>query len=272
MRISVLNWNVWSDNADMGRAIDFIAREKADIVCLQEVPGPMLERLSSLPGYSLVQGRDSIHRNGFQMLPNYLVILVSQRFSITKTACMPFKKRRRDTFFAWMFGIEQTFLGWFLGWEEDLDYQYIDIQKKGCAAEDTATRLRIFNMHLSNAVGPKTRQKQFAEVLLRIERGGAMLLCGALNVLRLKKWWGYLYRVALSDSWEELWEEENERFGELFQRQKLRSACNEAVTHTPTECHLDYVLTSENIKVIDEVVFLECFGSDHNPVFVKMEI
>jgi len=269
--VSVLNWNVWSDNAEISTVVNFIAREKPDIVCLQEVPGPMLEMLGKIPGYSLVQGRDSIHRSGLRMLPNYLVVLVNSRFSITKTACMPFKKRRRDSVFAWLFGIEQTLLGWFLGWEEDLDYQFIDIRPKGCSAEDVLAHMRIFNMHLSNAVGPTAREKQFREVLTHFEQGTPTILCGDLNVLRLKKWWGYLYRVALSDSWGELWEKENERFGIMFKKYAFRSACNDAVTHAPTECHLDYILTSEKVRVIDERVFHERFGSDHNPMFAKIE-
>ena len=89
-------------------------------------------------------------------------------------------------------------------------------------------------------------------------------------MLRLKKWWGYLYRIALY-SWEELWEEENERFSVVFKKYKLRSVCNDAVTHVPTGCHLDYILTSENVRVLDERVFPERFGSDHNPMFAKIE-
>lgn len=272
MRLKILNWNVWSGNTNVDDALNFLASAGADIICLQEAPAALVERLGSLSSYVLIQAVDAIHRQRFSSVPNYLVILVRNTVTITRTVCPHFKKRRRSNLLARLFGMERTLLALFLGWYEGIQYQYVDIRINNVENSREGRGIRIFNAHLSSAVGPRTRRRQFAEILKCFDEDKTNIFCGDLNVLILKRWWGIFPRLALFDSWSELWERECEKFQEMFLGWKLRSACDEEITHEATGCHLDYILTPDGVSIVAERVFPHTCGSDHKPLCVEIEI
>lgn len=272
MRIRVLTWNVWYENTNTREIVDFLIGENFDVICLQEVPSQMLEELAKIKSYTLIQARDAIQRSGFKMYPNYLVILVKETMVIARTASFKFKKRRRGNFFARLFGLERTLLAWFLGWKEGIEYQHVDIRVTDRPSDSYNSILRIFNAHLSSAVGPRTRRRQFSEVLDNFDENKLNIFCGDLNVFILKKWWGFLYRIVLFDSWSELWEREHEKFREIIAKHSLYSACDGQITQEQAGCQLDYILSSKGVVVTEEHVFEKAYTSDHNPVFEEIDI
>lgn len=270
MRLTILNWNVWSNNMHLLDTIAFLKSQKADIVCLQEVPELLLKSFEGLSSYTLIHARDGVYKKALGMTPNFLAILVHERLQIAGIGTHQFKRRRKSSLWAWLFGLDRSLIAWFLGWKESLEFQHVDIRIPDKSGSWSGI-LRIFNAHLSSAVGPKTRRLQFREVLAHFHPGAKNIFCGDLNVLRLKKWWSPLYRLIIADSWEELWEKEHERFEELFEVGGLRSACNDVVTHRETDCHLDHILTQREVKCLEERVFDDTHGSDHNPLLVHVE-
>ena len=271
MRIRILTWNVWCENTNTREIVDFLIGENFDVICLQEVPSQMLEELAPIKSYTLIQARDAIQRSGFKMYPNYLVILVKETMVIARTASFKFKKRRRGNFLARVFGLDRTLLAWVLGWKEGIEYQHVDIRVSDRSSDSYNSILRIFNVHLSSAVGPRTRRRQFLEVLDNFDKDKLNVFCGDLNVFILKKWWGFLYRIALFDSWNELWEREHEKFRIIIEKHALHSACDGCVTQQQAGCQLDYILSSRGITAVKERVFEIIHWSDHNPMFVEIE-
>ncbi|MBI3075322.1 MAG: endonuclease/exonuclease/phosphatase family protein [Parcubacteria group bacterium] len=252
--LKVLNWNVWCENGDLGTVIDFICAQDADIVCLQEVPEPLLHKLAEIPSYTLTKARDSYHRKNGARIPSFLVIL-SKR-GIYEARAIKFKRQPKRSLIARL-----------LGFEECLEFQYADIMSVEEPLGGKEAVLRIFNAHLESVAGPKLRIARFAQVLRFLDAKKKNIVCGDLNVFRA--WYSWGWRLILGCSWDELWLREYDVFERMFARRGFANIFSGETTHAGSGNQLDYILVPNETKVLRRVLFEETHGSDHKPLLVS---
>ena len=229
--------------------MEFLVSQDADVVCLQEVSSPLLEKLTRDTAYPfLFTARDMYHAGNGAKSPSFLVIMA--RCRIVGADAVAFKKQKK-----------RTFLARFLGVEESIEFQYADIL---CGDE----RIRLFNVHLECVAGPKRRTAQFDEITLMFQKG-ANIVCGDLNILRT--WYTFLFRIILG-SWDELWEREHDFFTRVFGKHRLWNIFEGAITHDFTGNQLDYILVPEETEVASQRIFSDSVGSDHRPMLMEFSL
>ena len=249
MVLSLLDWNVWVFNEDLEGVLAFITAENADVVCLQEVSVPLLEKLTRETPYPfLFKARDAYHKRDGDRNPSFLVIMARHR--VVGADAIVFKRQKKRILLARLLGIE-----------EGIEFQYADIL---CGEK----RVRFFNVHLECVAGPKRRVAQFDEVT-RLFQYGANIVCGDLNILRV--WYTFFFRLVLG-SWDELWEREHDFFARVFGKHALSNIFEGAVTHDFTGTQLDYILVPKATRVEEKVLFEDTFGSDHRPMLVRLSV
>lgn len=248
MNLKLLDWNVYVSNNEIERVLEFLLRENADVVCLQEVSPRLLETLTRETSYSLFKARDAYHKMDGDRNPSFLVLLTRHR--VVGADAIVFKKQKK-----------RSLLVRILGFEEGLEFQYADIL---CGEKC----VRIFNTHLECVASPKRRMAQFNEVT-RIFQKSMNIVCGDLNIFRGR--YAFALRLLLG-SWDELWDREHEFFGRVFGMHALRNIFEGAITHDFTRSQLDYVLVPEGAEVISQTVLSDSVGSDHRPMVVELRI
>lgn len=253
MSLTILNWNVWCENGDLDTVIGFLRAQDADIVCLQEVPEPLLKNLAALPSYSFAKARDSYHRKNGKKFPSLLVILSKCKM---KAGSVKFKRQPKRSFIARL-----------LGFEECLEFQYADVVFSEHHSESRKA-LRVFNVHLESIAGPKLRIARFAQALRFLDARKKNLICGDLNIFRA--WYSWGWRLILGCSWDELWFREYEVFEKMFARRGFANVFSGETTHAGSGNQLDYILIPEETKIIRRVLFEDAYGSDHKPMLVEI--
>lgn len=265
MEITILDWNVWSDNENVDEVVDFINNQKADIVCLQEVPIAIYNKLSRLPSYFVMRALDSIYRGK----KCFLVMLVRHPLVVSENSfgSHKFKKKGIGTLFAKI-----------ARWEEGQEFQYVDInfshQKEDDGYHDS---VRFFNVHLDSAVGPRSRLKLFNQVLEKCNLGSKNIICGDLNVLRTGSfgkfytWVTMAYRIILL-VWSEILIKEHEIFEEAFKDRGLTNIFKGYVTHKNTDYQLDYILLPPGVEAVKKKMHKEMYESDHPALRARLKL
>ncbi|QQG40844.1 MAG: endonuclease/exonuclease/phosphatase family protein [Candidatus Levyibacteriota bacterium] len=250
--MKILSWNVWSENVSITKAIRFLKKQKADIICLQEVSKKFLQKLKKLPKYQLVCAIDFYYIKSKKRKTPYFLVMLS-KISIDTHKAFQIPTVQYDSIIAQIFGLEECIEG-----------QYIDVMYKD-------QKIRIFNVHFQSYVRPKIRLRQFESVIQQFNNTTHNIVCGDFNTFGF---WhfnvvvGWIYNY----SWEEFFMDEKTLLDERLKRYKLINIFNWEVTYPWLGVQLDFILTQKNAKVRGKQVFQETFGSDHRPILANVHI
>lgn len=255
--MKIYSWNMFVHNADADAAIAYIAQLHFDVLCLQEVPESVCERLKQLPYHTAestdarFDGRDEHSR---------IVILTPHEIRASERFALPALRRtvRSRVFIRFM-----HLWGW--RYVEGREGVWADIALPG------SDEVRIFNLHLSLSY-PESRHREFELALAQADAARPMVICGDFNVV--ESW-----RVTLLN-----WLQGG-RLGDIFYKHRERRAFEARIkalglanplrgvqTQAIARSQLDHILIPHNWIVEQATVIADRHGSDHNPIRVEANI
>ncbi len=251
----VVSWNVFNRNATPPAKIaDFLLAQDADVICLQEVPDPVLRELLGRDdtGYAHAVAR------GMRCAEHgecFLVIL--SRYPVIRH-----KKIRGNEGRGW----RSFFSSVWHRLEEHLESHYIDVLTQ----ED---RVRIFNVHLEVGTGPRNRLTQFLRVL-RHSAHGKNIIAGDLNIYGETWYQRFIGLMWFGLQFRELLMDEREEFERVFSKFRLRNMFRGRTTFCAVEgaadFQFDHILLPEDAIVSSTSVFEEQCGSDHKLIIADV--
>ncbi|MDO8407942.1 MAG: endonuclease/exonuclease/phosphatase family protein [bacterium] len=257
--MTIYSWNMFFNNKEQERALDFIAHTDFDIFCLQEVPVQFLERLKTLP-YHLVSQVDV---GRFVPRHEYTYLVVLSRYEIAKHNPFPFPDYwptlpwRTRIFVALMRPFH-----W--GPIKDRGGMYADV-----SLGERRKVVRVFNLHLVLA-HPAWRLEEFETAMTNRDPSLPTIVCGDFNILeRLHVTpLNWLTGGRISDVFR--YRRERTLIEERFVAHELTNALAGAMTHSISRSQLDHILLSRVFTVSDVQVVPDRYGSDHHPIRVQV--
>ncbi len=244
--MKILTWNIYVKNKNIRKALAFLKRQKADVICLQEFPAAHLNALKSFSPYIAVCDEVWVYKNNKKPDVKLYSIIIS-RFPIKEQVTIPHKQTyghiNRYQYF-------------------QADSFYVDI--------DTNEGLfRVFNSHFKCVVGPYHRIEQFKEVVSYLSPDRKNVICGDFNTfakpflnLFLGRYFGYNIK--------EIGINENKSLADLFSSYGLKNPLRRQVTFLKFPVQLDYILIPLDIDIKSKKVFLRSHGSDHFPLLLEI--
>jgi endonuclease/exonuclease/phosphatase family metal-dependent hydrolase len=260
--MKIYSWNVLRSNRKLPEVYEFIENLDFDVLCLQEVTHPMLERIMGMPfhiAYHVDRLAEVIHlfsRNKTEV--NYVVIL--SKHEILSHTQIQFPKLLR-TFSSNVF---EFFMERLQKWESitNLGSVYADIKINEQIYRVFCTHLALWN--------PKTRANEFDHLMEYLPESGSTIVCGDFNILewapiKVLNWFlGSSIHEAMP------WYSEREIFEEKFRDRGFKNPLKGKITHTFSKSQLDHILIPENVEVREAWVEEDSHGSDHQPVGVEI--
>jgi endonuclease/exonuclease/phosphatase family metal-dependent hydrolase len=268
MKLKVLSWNVLIFNKRLEEALVFLRDSKADIICLQEVPDALLEKLRLLP-YSLVTGIDAMFVSDAQK-PQHgetkMSLVILSKFPIEASREYlyegngPGEHPQRKIYHA----ILHALGAWKGGATRDRGALSADMRMGG-------ELYRIFCVHLSLST-PAIRQSEFVLVKKNLLPNGRNLIVGDFNILdsfllKPLNWvQGASIRSALP------WSNERGKFQTLFSTLGFLNPHRGKVTCPISQSQLDHILLPKVDTSVRSEVIKKKYGSDHNPISVEIQL
>lgn len=255
----IYSWNVWDDNKTPELVLEFIQQLDFDIVCLQEVPESLLEKLNALP-YSQVHCVDLTRLRPGKEEACYLVILTHYEIihhGSFFTCPKPFYPLRTRAFLGLgLFGFTRL---------KDHGALYADIQIPG-----SERPVRVFSLHL-RLNGPLERQKELAIVSSHMDKACSTIMSGDFNIIDqpLQKSFSWLLGSSMHEALP--WYPERQLMEQQFSSLGLKNVLRGQRTNTLFANQLDHILVPKAAAVMKAGVCKESFGSDHYPVYASIE-
>ncbi|MAF89054.1 MAG: hypothetical protein CL963_00885 [Euryarchaeota archaeon] len=261
MKLKILSWNVWVGNRKAQEVVDFIFSQKADIICLQEVPSDIFELLqtSSLQeNYYFYQAVDhlEVKKHG---TASHLVTMFKKDF----------RRGRSNTFELGEGGIRRIYQR-IMKWHESVEGSFVDIERR-------RRKYRIFNVHLEAVAPPRNREKQFKKMLKQREPIGVNIVCGDFNIIgggKIKNFFlAPLFTVIYGFRGRDLVKNEKKEFKEVCRKYGLKDPflgkkTYAALGHTKS---LDKILIPDSFEVLEKEVIKKLYGSDHYPIILEVK-
>ena len=249
MSLKIFSWNIYCHNRSFKSAITFLDAQKADVMCLQEVPTEIVRRLKKRKGIYLCEAK--ARRRGRKRIKTRNIIL--SRYPIKESKSFSFDEEEKLSIKSRITGLSGP-----------LEFQYIDI-KLG------KHKVRIFNSHLECNTSPRIRVEQFKQMLKASHKNCINIYCGDLNIYG--EWYinlfvGYISNYKLRD----ISLSERELFDKLFRKHDLLNVFYGCVTYPILQLQLDHILIPNHIPIITKRVFRRRRGSDHKPIMVEVEV
>lgn len=257
--MKIYSWNMLYRNPDQDRAFSFIKDLDFDVLCLQEVPEPFLERLKTLP-HALAFSIDSDRLEAAGKTMHTYCVLLS-RYTITKSGDVRFPPLHRV--------FRTRLFIWFMhpwGWQKISNRRslFVDIDIAGSG------RIRVFCLHLTLS-HPERILREFTIATELRDRSIPTLMCGDLNILEsahvtILNWLlGGRFLDILA--WRNTRRAFQKRFAVLGLQNPLRGKRTQAIARS----QLDHILVPTTFRIKKAEVLPDRVGSDHNPVFVECE-
>jgi endonuclease/exonuclease/phosphatase family metal-dependent hydrolase len=248
MVIKIFSWNMYYNNKDFSKALKFLEARSADVICLQEVPMDIVRDLKKKPWY--VSQAKARHR-GLSRTKTRNVIL--SRYPIKEKGSFSFVEEKKVSLKSRITGLSGP-----------LEFQYVDIKLE-------KKKVRIFNSHLECNTSPSFRVKQFKQLLQLSNKSSVNIYCGDLNTYG--EWYvnvfvGYISNYKIKD----IPKSEKALFSELFAKHDLNDIFQGEVTYPLFRLQLDHILVPNNMRVVSKNVYKKRYGSDHRPIWVKVEV
>lgn len=248
--MKILTWNVYKNNKDIARAVDFLRKQNADVICLQEFPVEHINLLHNLGGHIAVCDEVHIPKNKKKDGTRVYSVIFS-RFPIKEQVIIPHKKtydegkKTKDRYHHFQ-----------------ADSFYVDI-------DAPRGQFRIFNTHFRCFTGPTHRLAQFKEVLVHLDPSGQNIICGDFNtfakpLVNILVWKFFGYKM------QEIIINENKALAKLLSEHDLKNCFYRQVTFWKFPIQLDYILVPLKVKVKSSRVFLRPHGSDHFPLLLEI--
>lgn len=256
------------ENKKLDEAFAFIAQSEFDVFCLQEVPNEFLDRLQTLPFHFFsVNGWDLIHdpqKGTMTRLHNAILsrlpIVESEAFPLPLwDEVMPLRGRLFKGF------LELTRMWPTIHHREDRNGLRADLELPN------GKKLRVFCMHLYVA-NPDWRVQELQTVYKRIDRDIPSIVCGDFNILETfhTTFLNWFMGSSLQDGF--VPKSERTKIEREFKKQGLQNPLRGKTTHAFSRSQLDHILVSTELEVIAAYVEKNARGSDHNPVWVEVEV
>ena len=252
--MKIYSWNTLRTNSTEN-ALALIRSLEFDVMCLQEVPPPLLAELKKLP-FSLAADVESTYTLRGVAKEDYSVVL--SRYPIATSGSLrfpasPFPLRMR------LFALLVRPPGWkHFGGRHSM---YADIETPQGA-------LRVFSIHLSLS-HPSARLHEFDMLADNMRSDAPNVLAGDFNLLDsphitpLNWIYGGTVRDAL------LYKRERSAFEERFASLHLQNVLLGTRTQLQAFCQLDHILIPDDWRVTQAQVIAQRHGSDHHPIFVE---
>ncbi len=244
--MKILNWNIYKKNRNIKKAIAFLKKQRADVICLQEFPETCLDLLKGFNGHVAMCQEVWMYKNNRKPATRIYSVIIS-RYPIKQQVIIPHKST---------YGHIDRYQYF------QADSLYVDI--------DTPEGLfRVFNAHFKCVTGPLHRLFQFMEVIGHFDPARHNIICGdfnsfgkpLVNVL-LWKWFGYkAHEVSIN---------ENKNLVALLETHGLKNPLRKQVTFLKFPVQLDYILIPVNIDVKSSRAFSRPHGSDHFPLLLEI--
>ncbi len=257
--MNIYSWNVWDDNKTPELVLKFIQQLDFDILCLQEVPESLLQKLSVLP-YAQVHFVDLTRLRPEKEETCYLVILTHYHIihhSSFLTCPKPVYPLRTRAFLGLgLFGFTRL---------KDHGALYADIRIPG-----SEHPIRVFSLHLRLS-GPVERQKELALVSSHMNKAYPTMVCGDFNIIDqpLQKSFSWLLGSSIREALP--WYPERRRMEQQFDGLGLKNVLRGKKTNTRFANQLDHILVPKEFSVTAAGVCENSFGSDHYPVYVTIK-
>ncbi len=245
--MKILTWNIYKRNKNIQKAIMFLKKQEADIVCLQEFPVQHIELLKSLNPYIAIYEEVLIYKNNRKPDERSYSIIAS-KFPIQQQTVIAHKS-------------SYGHINRYKHFQSDSFYVDVDTPE--------GQFFRIFNTHFKCITGPNHRLAQFKEVVGHLSADRRNIICGDFNTfgkpllnLVLWKYLGYKAR--------EITVNENKKMARLFDVHSLKNPLKRQVTFWKFPIQLDYILIPSYIEVKNKRVFKHPHGSDHFPLLLEI--
>jgi endonuclease/exonuclease/phosphatase family metal-dependent hydrolase len=254
--MKIYSWNMWYKNETPEAAFEYIRGLDFDVLCLQEVPKNFLERLKTLP-YHLVSTIDITFFSQKRTRTIYSVILSRYPLRASGTVALP------ETTSSLRASLSFKVRG---GWSglRDRHAAYVDVESEGGL-------VRVFSIHLSLS-SPSDRMREFAAIRNFIPHAFPAVLAGDFNIIEhsLVKPLNWFLGAPLIESMP--WHRERKHAEMHFKELRLKNPLRGKKTHGFSRSQLDHILVPEDARVRTAEVVRRKHGSDHNPVFVEVEM
>lgn len=274
LRLRARSWNVYSSNQKIEQAAAFIEHSHADVLCLQEVPPALMERIQ-LMSFHVHRGLDTTRRmkkSGREMQDS-TVILSRHPIIEYGNHKLPFSPQSP---------LEARFSRSFTTTNE-FDFLFRDEREAISAVIDVnGQEVRVFCVHLT-FYGPPRREREFTRILQAIDPQRPNVICGDLNVFEDPALKLYINWRVSSTPCQSIWQStpffnERARFEEQFAGAGLINPLRHQVTHEVTRAgytarsQLDHILIPAGARVHEASVHENSVGSDHRPVTVEFSL
>lgn len=249
-----MSWNMYCYNKRHDDVVRFVRESRADVFFLQEVPHPLLPRLTALYPFS-AHAVDSERVYGGAGWTNYNVIL--SRYPLTDTRAIPFDPlplRLRTKL--------MILLLWPLGWARTWNRNAV-----AATADTPLGPVTLVSAHLTLS-SPTLRAREFKKIVSDIDEHA--ILGGDLNVIEYPplKILSWLLGSPIRESTP--WYDERALFEKRFESAGLQNPLRGRVTHPFSRSQLDHILVTIGLKVTGAGVSEDHAGSDHAPVFLEL--
>lgn len=257
--MKIYSWNVCSYNKATNLVLKFIQQLDFDILCLQEVPETLLEKLKTLPRahVSFVDLK--------RLLPEkeevcYVVILTHHRiinhgsFFTCKKPKVPI--RTRAFIGLGLFGFTKLY---------DHGAIYADIK-----IPSRELPVRVFSVHL-RLDSPTERQRELKIVSSHMNNAYSTIICGDFNIIDrpLQKPFNWLMGSPIREALP--WYPERQYMEKQFSFLGLKNVLRGKKTSTVFANQLDHILVPQGCSAIAAGVCEKSFGSDHYPIYTTIE-
>ncbi|MCR4325786.1 MAG: endonuclease/exonuclease/phosphatase family protein [Patescibacteria group bacterium] len=255
--MKIYSWNVCYRNADFDAALRYIGQLDFDVLCLQEVPARIYERLKELP-YSAAEGVDA--RWDGRHEHSHVVILTPHKMRASGRFTLPALRR---TLRSRMFMHFMRLWGWRYVEGREGVWADISLPKAGT--------VRIFSLHLG-LLYPESRRREFEAALSHADAGIPTVVCGDFNIV--ESWRVTLLNWLQGGRVSDVIMKKRERsaFEARLARLRLRNPFLGKRTQTISRSQLDHILLPSEWTVQKAEVVAERCGSDHHPIFVEASI
>lgn len=248
--MKILSWNIYKNNRNIARAVEFLKQQDVDVICLQEFPARHLGLLKDMGLHMATCEEVLVHKDRRRPTSRAYSVIMS-RFPLRNSAVVPHKKgytdhhRKKDKY------------AYFRA-----DSLYVDIH-------NSEGPFRIFNTHFKCMTGPYHRLSQFMEVTGALSHMHHNIICGDFNTfgkpwlnLFLWKWFGYqIQEIPINES---------KLLAEMLQIHGLKNPLESQVTFLKFPVQLDYILVPSYLSVKNKRAFMRLYGSDHFPLLLEI--
>lgn len=270
--MNIISWNLWCKNIDQIKSIEIILKRQPNIVCLQEVSLETVDYLKSLKEYNLILAKDF---NSFKkdVKKEYFLVILS-KYKIENTdrenenSSNTLTDNSSSSANVNKFSISHLAVPsiWdkINKWQESLEFQYADLEIDG-------VQLRVFNVHLEVAAGPKLRLRQFEYISSMFDSNKVNIICGDLNIYAI--WWrNLLIGWVMGFTWGEYFLDERSEFEKKFKDIDLVNIFKDKATYPKYGLQLDHILIPKDIKVMNIEVMQSLNGSDHRIISADLDL